>query len=74
MAYDPCYHQACDTIPSNINDQALNEFSDAAVSVTWKYASSKEPLVKQAKARGGKREFNPLTTSRFEYAGPFAVR
>jgi len=28
-AYDPCYHQACDTIP-NINQQVLLEMSQAA--------------------------------------------
>lgn len=28
-AYDPCYHQACDTL-ANLNLQAFDEFSDAA--------------------------------------------
>ena len=29
IAYDPCYHQACDTI-NNLSTAALNEMSDAA--------------------------------------------
>ena len=30
VAFDPCYHQLCDTL-SNISEQGLDELSDAAV-------------------------------------------
>ncbi|AHH95479.1 M28 family metallopeptidase [Kutzneria albida] len=35
-AYDSCYHRACDRFPSNINDVALDRFSDAIASAVWK--------------------------------------
>ncbi|MEU2611125.1 M28 family metallopeptidase [Micromonospora sp. NPDC007271] len=35
--YDPCYHQACDTI-DNINKQALEEMSDAVAHAVITYA------------------------------------
>ena len=33
IAYDPCYHQACDTI-ANVNNTALDQMSDAAAHAT----------------------------------------
>jgi len=33
IAYDPCYHQACDTI-ANVNNTALDQMSDAAAHTT----------------------------------------
>jgi Zn-dependent M28 family amino/carboxypeptidase len=41
--YDPCYHQACDTI-NNLNLNALNEMSDAAAHATLTLARSKSGL------------------------------
>jgi Zn-dependent M28 family amino/carboxypeptidase len=38
--YDPCYHQACDTI-NNLSTAALNEMSDAAAHATLTLAKSK---------------------------------
>ena len=38
VAYDACYHQACDTI-ENINAQALQEMGNAALNVTIELAS-----------------------------------
>jgi Zn-dependent M28 family amino/carboxypeptidase len=40
VAYDECYHQACDTI-ANVNVKALSEMSDAAADATWTLARSK---------------------------------
>jgi Zn-dependent M28 family amino/carboxypeptidase len=37
QAYDPCYHQACDTFANN-NDRGLHEMSDAAAHATYTYA------------------------------------
>jgi len=38
-AYDPCYHQACDDI-ENISRRALEQMSDAAAHVTWKFMNN----------------------------------
>jgi Zn-dependent M28 family amino/carboxypeptidase len=43
IAYDPCYHQACDTI-ANVNDQALFEMGDAAAHAVLTLAKSKTGL------------------------------
>ena len=42
-AYDPCYHQACDTI-TNLSDKALFEMGDAAAHAVWVLAKSKTGL------------------------------
>jgi Zn-dependent M28 family amino/carboxypeptidase len=39
IAYDPCYHQACDTYANN-NDDALETNSDAVAFATLQYAMS----------------------------------
>lgn len=40
VAYDPCYHQACDDM-TNLNVDALDEMSDAAAHATLTYANAK---------------------------------
>jgi Zn-dependent M28 family amino/carboxypeptidase len=40
VAYDPCYHQACDTI-TNVNARAISEMSDAAAHATLTLARSR---------------------------------
>jgi aminopeptidase S len=37
-SYDPCYHRACDTYPSNINTTVLNRAADASAYVLWNLA------------------------------------
>ena len=37
--YDSCYHQSCDTFPSNINDTILNRSGDAATYALWTLAT-----------------------------------
>ncbi|HEX6421066.1 MAG TPA: M20/M25/M40 family metallo-hydrolase, partial [Acidimicrobiales bacterium] len=37
VAYDPCYHQACDTI-GNVSETAVDEMSDAAAHATLTFA------------------------------------
>ena len=47
VAYDACYHLACDTI-ANVNLQGLDEMSDAAAHATLHFAKrnfTKQPLV-----------------------------
>ena len=43
LAYDRCYHQACDTI-NNLNGKALSELGDAAAHATLTLALSKTGL------------------------------
>jgi Zn-dependent M28 family amino/carboxypeptidase len=43
LAYDPCYHQACDTM-TNLSTDALNELSDAAAHATLTLVKSKRGL------------------------------
>jgi Zn-dependent M28 family amino/carboxypeptidase len=38
--FDPCYHQACDTV-NNLNTKALNEMSDGVAHAAWTLAKSK---------------------------------
>jgi Zn-dependent M28 family amino/carboxypeptidase len=44
VAYDECYHQACDTI-NNLNSRALSELGDAAAHATLTLALSETGLV-----------------------------
>ena len=39
VAFDPCYHQLCDTL-ANINEQGLEEHSDAAVNAILTFAQT----------------------------------
>ena len=55
-AYDPCYHQACDTYANN-NDVALAENSDAVAYAVLSYAMSTS-LINGTKSKGN---FRPAT-------------
>ena len=57
IAYDPCYHQACDTFANN-NDGALAMNSDAVAYATLQYAMNTSD-VNGAKGKGN---FKPPTT------------
>jgi aminopeptidase Y len=50
IAYDPCYHQACDTYANN-NDHALDVNSDAVAYATLQYAMSTSDI-NDAKGKG----------------------
>ena len=43
IAYDPCYHQACDDI-DNLSSDALDEMSDAAAHATLTFAMTKSAV------------------------------
>ena len=51
LAYDPCYHQACDTF-ANVNEDALDANADAVAFATLTFAMSTE-RVNGIKGRGG---------------------
>jgi Zn-dependent M28 family amino/carboxypeptidase len=58
VAYDPCYHQACDTYANN-NDFALDVNSDAIAFATLQYAMSTSDI----NAAKGKGNFPPPSSS-----------
>jgi Zn-dependent M28 family amino/carboxypeptidase len=72
LAFDPCYHQACDTF-FNLSHTALDQMSDATAHATWTLArsrsaitddSSRSVMSKQSSKRG----------KHWKYKGPFRVR
>ena len=68
LAYDPCYHQACDTI-NNVNTKALSEMSDGAAHATLTLARSRTGFFEDG-SRVARREV--ARSKRF--AGPNALR
>jgi Zn-dependent M28 family amino/carboxypeptidase len=72
MAYDPCYHQACDTI-FNLSNTALNQMSDAAAHATWTLARSQSPVT-VFQASGGKDHGKSKSGMPWKYVGPFRAR
>jgi Zn-dependent M28 family amino/carboxypeptidase len=52
VAYDPCYHQACDTFANN-NDTGLDEMSDAATHAAYTFALTRAPIKNGAVLRPG---------------------
>ncbi|HEX6020398.1 MAG TPA: M28 family metallopeptidase [Solirubrobacter sp.] len=65
VAYDRCYHQACDDI-TNLSTAALNELGDAAAHATWTLAKSKSGFFEDG-SRVGKR--NKKNVAKFEARG-----
>jgi Zn-dependent M28 family amino/carboxypeptidase len=53
LAYDPCYHQACDTW-FNLNYTALDQMSDATAHATWTLARSQSPITVSQTAKASK--------------------
>ena len=53
LAYDPCYHQACDTI-ANLSTVALDQMSDAAAHATLTFAQTTSAIegTDKGKAKG----------------------
>jgi Zn-dependent M28 family amino/carboxypeptidase len=45
---DACYHQACDTL-DNVDDDALDQFSDAAAHMTATLAASTEEIARESR-------------------------
>jgi Zn-dependent M28 family amino/carboxypeptidase len=73
LAYDPCYHQACDTF-FNLNYTALDQMSDAAAHTTWKLAKAKTPIDEVKSTAAAKKKKGAKRGRAFKYKGPFRVR
>ncbi|MBB5234584.1 M20/M25/M40 family metallo-hydrolase [Deinococcus budaensis] len=59
VAYDPCYHQACDTL-ANVNVTALDQMSDAAAHAILYFAQATDTL-RGLSAQTARRPLNTLT-------------
>ena len=68
VAYDHCYHQACDTI-NNLNQTGFDQMSDAAVTALTQLALLQGPLASAARAQALAR-----TGVQSEYRGSLLVR
>jgi Zn-dependent M28 family amino/carboxypeptidase len=80
LAYDPCYHQACDTF-ANVSRRAIHQMSDAAAHSIWTLARSDSPITafqganaKASKAKARKAKARVGKTSGLPFRGPFPVR
>ena len=73
--YDPCYHQACDTL-GNLSTTALDQMSDAAAHTTWTLARSKSGVTQNPKGTAARRTKSRKVgrTRALKYQGPFLVR
>jgi len=69
VAFDECYHQACDTI-DNLNHQGLDEMSDAAADAVFQLARTRGAITDPS---------STTTTAKHNHAkkdhrGPEAIR
>jgi Zn-dependent M28 family amino/carboxypeptidase len=71
VAYDACYHQACDDI-NNLNTKALFELGDAVAHATLTLARTKSGFFEDGSLRAQAR--TQVTADRFEFHGGQAVR
>ena len=62
LAYDPCYHQACDDF-DNTNEQGLDEMSDAAAHSVYTFARTKEEVTNGGSLKPGRNGTPPAADS-----------
>jgi Zn-dependent M28 family amino/carboxypeptidase len=67
--YDPCYHQACDTI-RNINRRSLGQLGKAAAHAVFHFAMTRENPRPPAAAASALK----AAASAADYRGPFLIR
>ena len=72
VAYDRCYHQACDTI-NNVNTKALAELGDAAAHAVMTLARSKSGLFEDGSRMANRTAAAPQERT-FDYSGNNLVR
>jgi Zn-dependent M28 family amino/carboxypeptidase len=69
QAYDPCYHQACDTM-NNVSPKALGEMGDAVAHAVMTMARTRDGLFDD----GSRPERRAVPMDTFDYAGGQLVR
>jgi hypothetical protein len=65
--YDPCYHLACDTYPSNINNKVLDIMSDSVAHTTLTFAQT-------TSAVNGTDNGSSSSTKSYEWKGPHRIK
>jgi Zn-dependent M28 family amino/carboxypeptidase len=70
VAYDHCYHQACDTM-NNLNTKALSEMSDGVAHAAWTLAKSRTGFFEDSSLTARKKANKGVTT---RLKGPAAQR
>jgi Zn-dependent M28 family amino/carboxypeptidase len=68
IAYDPCYHQACDTFANN-SDTALDQMTDATADATLQFAMTRSAVQGTAKARDRDRNVERVAARKLLYKG-----
>ena len=63
IAYDPCYHAACDTYPANLNDTALDQMSDATADAVLRFAMTSSAVGGTGKSSSSKEASTELKGS-----------
>jgi Zn-dependent M28 family amino/carboxypeptidase len=71
LAFDHCYHQACDTI-NNLNLTAFAEMKDAAADVLYQLMLTRNAIVDGSTVKPGSKK--PTTTPARTFVGHTAVR
>jgi aminopeptidase Y len=71
VAYDPCYHQACDTY-ANVNELALDMNADAVAKVLAGFAA--DTVAVNGVEGKGKKKSKVKSKEQLEYWGPHAIR
>jgi Zn-dependent M28 family amino/carboxypeptidase len=67
IAYDPCYHQACDDIDNN-NDDALDELGDAAADAVLQFAMTTSAV--KGTSRANDRAVKRVPAEALAFHGP----
>jgi len=70
-AYDPCYHQACDTI-ANLSTKALFQLGDAAAHATMTLATTRTGFFEDGSLRTSQARTSP--SRQYDFRGPHALR
>jgi Zn-dependent M28 family amino/carboxypeptidase len=65
--YDPCYHLACDSYPSNINNKVLDVMSDGVAHAVLTFAQT-------TSAVNGTEKGSSTATKDYEWKGPHRVK
>jgi Zn-dependent M28 family amino/carboxypeptidase len=63
IALDPCYHAACDTYPTNLNDTALDQMSDATADAVLQFAMTSSAVGGTGKSSSSKEASTELKGS-----------
>lgn len=68
--YDPCYHEACDTV-NNLSTAALNELGDATVHAVMTLAMTKSGFFEDGSKMAQRKQ---ISVEDFDYSGSHLVR